>query len=83
MKYTEGDIVVVTKRHGSNSAKVGHIGKLRRIEESTYIPYCLENEYNLYKWTYGVSWCEDIRMATSEDLKAAGIIVKEENYDIY
>lgn len=58
-----GDIVVVTKRHDHNDACKGHLGILEKIDDH-YVPYKFQ-----FRNGKG-SWCEDVRLATKEEIEA-------------
>lgn len=68
-----GDWVIVTKEVNGNSAKVGHICQLVKIDDSV-TPYEVQDTYKNYNWCVRTSWVTDVRLATPEEIKKATVI---------
>lgn len=76
-----GDIVVVTKQISGNRVSVGSVVKIVEIDDSS-IPYKTEDYYKLYEWGLSYSWCNDVRLATQEEINEALLNEAKRRYPI-
>ena len=82
MKFTKGDIVVVTESYSKNHAKPGQVVKIYKTDNSD-VPYCVEDFLKLYNWKFETNWCVGVREPTVSELVSVGLLDKELNYEIY
>jgi hypothetical protein len=83
-----GDSVIVTKQHLSNSAEVGMLCTVIKIDSKSnskyHVPYLVKDYYQVNNWNIDVkeTWCEDVRLATPEEIDSILFEFAKKKYPI-